>query len=184
MIDRIEDIRAHFKTYAHLSEAGRFAIRDLLAEIDRLKGRADAHTKEGAEKMIFAAGTGRLATNQAMALVRVDELTETIAAAISDASKGPYSATVKSLQEMNDNQVRIIEGKGAEIERLKVRISSLAAPIALYLTCPGCGARHVDEGEFATKPHHTHACQACGLTWRPAVVNTVGVKFLPGFKSA
>lgn len=42
--------------------------------------------------------------------------------------------------------------------------------------------RHIDVGEFATKPHHTHACQHCGMTWRPAVVDTVGVRFLPGFK--
>ncbi len=58
-----------------------------------------------------------------------------------------------------------------------------AAPIPMYLTCPRCSARHVDEGEFATKPHHTHSCQSCGLTWRPAVCATVGVEFLPGFKN-
>ncbi len=56
-------------------------------------------------------------------------------------------------------------------------------PIPMFLTCPKCNARHIDEGEFATKSHHTHSCQECGLTWRPAVVPTVGVLFLPGFKS-
>ncbi len=56
------------------------------------------------------------------------------------------------------------------------------APIAMLLWCPLCGARHVDVGEFATKLHHTHACQKCGLAWRPALVPTVGVAFLPGFK--
>ena len=35
----------------------------------------------------------------------------------------------------------------------------------------------------ATKPHHTHACQHCGHVWRPAIVNTVGVMFLQGFKN-
>lgn len=59
-----------------------------------------------------------------------------------------------------------------------------AGPIPLRLTCPQCGALHVDRGEFATKPHHTHACQECGMVWRPAVVETVGVQFLPGFKDA
>lgn len=58
-----------------------------------------------------------------------------------------------------------------------------AAPIPMLLHCPECRARHVDEGEFATKIHHTHSCQSCGLTWRPAVVPTVGVRFLPGFKN-
>jgi hypothetical protein len=58
-----------------------------------------------------------------------------------------------------------------------------ATPIPMRLVCEGCGELHIDEGEFATKPHHTHACQHCGLTWRPAVVATVGVQFLPGFKN-
>lgn len=53
----------------------------------------------------------------------------------------------------------------------------------MRLPCEGCGELHIDEGEFATKPHHTHSCQHCGLTWRPCVLNTVGVRFLPGFKS-
>lgn len=56
-------------------------------------------------------------------------------------------------------------------------------PIPMRLPCPGCGVLHLDEGEFATKAHHTHACQECGMVWRPAVVPTVGVRFLPGFKN-
>lgn len=59
-----------------------------------------------------------------------------------------------------------------------------AEPIPMLLWCPQCGERHVDRGEFATKIHHTHACQDCGMTWRPAVVATTGVLFLPGFKDA
>lgn len=58
-----------------------------------------------------------------------------------------------------------------------------ALPIPMRLRCPGCGELHIDVGEFATKPHHTHACQDCGEVWRPAVVCTVGVQFLPGFKN-
>ena len=60
---------------------------------------------------------------------------------------------------------------------------AMLMPIALRLNCPACGELHIDEGELATKPHHTHSCQKCGLTWRPAVVHTVGVRFLPGFKN-
>lgn len=57
-------------------------------------------------------------------------------------------------------------------------------PRPMLLTCPGkgCGERHVDEGKFVTKPHHTHACQHCGHVWRPAAFCTVGVRFLPGYK--
>lgn len=67
-------------------------------------------------------------------------------------------------------------------------------PVPMRLPCPGtvpdghgglrmCGVLHIDEGRFATHPHHTHSCQTCGMTWRPAVVATVGVQFLPGFKN-
>lgn len=56
-------------------------------------------------------------------------------------------------------------------------------PIPMRLPCPECKALHVDEGAFAKKLHHTHACQNCGNVWRPAVVDTVGVRFLPGFKN-
>lgn len=57
-------------------------------------------------------------------------------------------------------------------------------PIPMLLWCPSCGARHIDKGEFETKPHHTHACQSCGMCWRPAIQPTCGVQFLPGFKDA
>jgi hypothetical protein len=60
----------------------------------------------------------------------------------------------------------------------------LEAPIPMRLPCPACHELPVDEGEFAQKPHHTHACQACGNVWRPAIVPTVGVRFLPGFKGS
>lgn len=60
---------------------------------------------------------------------------------------------------------------------------SASAPIPMRLVCEGCGKLHIDEPPFDTKPHHTHSCQHCGITWRPAVVNTVGVQFLPGFRN-
>lgn len=56
-------------------------------------------------------------------------------------------------------------------------------PIPMLLWCPACGERHIDAGEFAIKPHHTHACQECGMVWRPALVPTCGVAFLPGYKN-
>jgi len=75
----------------------------------------------------------------------------------------------------------------AEISHLKARVAELEAGIRqqteMLLWCPQCGERHIDEGEFATKVHHTHACQHCGHVWRPAVAPTVGVRFLPGFKN-
>ena len=55
-------------------------------------------------------------------------------------------------------------------------------PVKMLMWCPECGVRHIDDGKFKTKPHHTHACQNCGHCWRPAVIDTIGVQFLPGFK--
>jgi predicted RNA-binding Zn-ribbon protein involved in translation (DUF1610 family) len=81
------------------------------------------------------------------------------------------------LLEMNMRQ-------SAEHELKVLKASAVVPPIPMRLTCPDCGELHIDEGEFATKLHHTHSCQNCGLTWRPAVVATVGVRFLPGFKNS
>lgn len=52
----------------------------------------------------------------------------------------------------------------------------------MILYCPKCCKRHIDRGDFATKPHKEHACQGCGHVWKPARVATVGVEFLPGYK--
>lgn len=56
-------------------------------------------------------------------------------------------------------------------------------PVPMLLWCPVCHKRHIDVGDFAKKPHHSHACQHCGMVWRPALVPTVGVQYLPGFKN-
>lgn len=57
-----------------------------------------------------------------------------------------------------------------------------SGPIPMRLHCPVCHALHVDEGPLAIIAHRTHACQSCGNLWAPAVVPTVGVRFLPGCK--
>lgn len=57
------------------------------------------------------------------------------------------------------------------------------AAVPMLLWCPVCHERHIDEGEFATKPHRDHSCQHCGLTWRPAKICTIGVRFLPGYEN-
>jgi hypothetical protein len=54
--------------------------------------------------------------------------------------------------------------------------------IPMLLSCPCCGVRHIDKGVFAMRIHKSHACQSCGMVWRPAIEPTVGVQFLPGFK--
>lgn len=63
-----------------------------------------------------------------------------------------------------------------------VELEEMKKPVPMLLHCPICTARHIDAGLFAIQSHHTHACQSCGHVWRPAVIPTVGVRFLPGFK--
>lgn len=83
---------------------------------------------------------------------------------------------MKRAEAMDNLRLRADTAIGAAI------YNALEAPLRLIMTCPQCCARHIDAGEFATKPHHTHACQNCGLVWRPAIEPTVGVQFLEGFK--
>jgi len=72
--------------------------------------------------------------------------------------------------------------KGPKLVAWLKDLQERRVPIPMILFCPMCHTRHVDKGDFATRPHHTHACQNCGLTWRPAINTTVGVQHLPGFK--
>lgn len=71
----------------------------------------------------------------------------------------------------------------SQVEGMASPQISAALQIPLILHCPECRARHIDADGWETKPHHTHACQSCGFVWRPGVVNTVGVQFLPGYKN-
>lgn len=83
--------------------------------------------------------------------------------------------------EASDKEVLQLITEFARAE-LKGMPDPIPAPIQMLLWCPECHERHIDRGDFAHKPHHTHACQNCGMTWRPAIVATTGVLFLPGFK--
>lgn len=111
-------------------------------------------------------------------LERARQALDKVKAALGDRllAKGPLS------EEYAHGIMRDIDNAlGGE---LPIHPTQPIAPVPMLLWCPECGARHVDVGTFATKPHHTHACQECGMVWRPAIVATVGVRFLPGFKDA
>lgn len=40
------------------------------------------------------------------------------------------------------------------------------AQYRVVMYCLQCGTLHVDRGEWATRPHHKHLCEACGFVWR------------------
>lgn len=67
-----------------------------------------------------------------------------------------------------------------EVQCLK---RDLAKPIDMILFCPSCHERHIDEGDFATRVHKTHACQHCGFAWKPSKTPTRGVRFLERYKN-
>jgi hypothetical protein len=58
---------------------------------------------------------------------------------------------------------------------------SQAEVIPVVLHCPVCKKQHIDEGEWATRPHRTHACvddaagKGCGVAFTPSGHRTVGV---------
>lgn len=67
---------------------------------------------------------------------------------------------------------------GCEVQPLYAHPADPAAPDGpqpVHLFCPVCAAPHLDEGEWATRPHKTHQCQGCGHEWRPFPFATVGV---------
>jgi predicted RNA-binding Zn-ribbon protein involved in translation (DUF1610 family) len=94
-----------------------------------------------------------------------------------------YAEAEKAFTEAEDEALDIAIRTYLSALPAAERLAMSEGPIPMLLWCPECGARHIDEGEFATKVHHTHACQSCGMVWRPAVVPTCGVNFLPGFKN-
>ncbi len=85
--------------------------------------------------------------------------------------------SLKGRNEQLEHEIRTVMEENRKLQ------NRLVAPIPMTLWCPACKVRHIDEGQYATVPHRTHACQGCGLVWRPALVATVGVRFLPGFKN-
>ena len=47
-------------------------------------------------------------------------------------------------------------------------------PVPMKLYCPKCYTQHLDEGEWKTRLHKTHQCQACKHKWRDYEIATVG----------
>lgn len=107
-----------------------------------------------------------------------DAVVDAVYAGVGRGTVLPVGARTDEMMEI----AKEIVGRMTEVHPSSLR-TALIDPIPMRISCPECRVLHIDEGEFATKPHHTHSCQNCGLTWRPAVVHTVGVRFLPGFKN-
>lgn len=48
---------------------------------------------------------------------------------------------------------------------IRERLTRPIGPGKSRFYCPACNEQHIDEGEWATRPHHTHLCLACGKTF-------------------
>lgn len=86
--------------------------------------------------------------------------------------------TLQATLQPYERQVEALKRRNVELQMELNRVAD--GPIPMLLWCPQCLERHIDKA-LADSPHHTHACQHCGHVWRPAIVRTVGVQFLPGF---
>lgn len=69
--------------------------------------------------------------------------------------------------------------KIAELTALLEKQGMPSMPIPMIILCVSCGQQHIDEEEWATRPHKTHLCKFCGTCWRVAAVATVGVAHKP-----
>jgi len=73
------------------------------------------------------------------------------------------------------------QGRGKvefELSMISVQLRSvlrIVKPKRLKLTCPKCHHPHVDAGEWATRLHRKHLCEACDHVWQPSGEWTVGV---------
>lgn len=62
----------------------------------------------------------------------------------------------------------------AEARRRRIAGGLLPTPVRVSLKCPQCSVKHLDVGEWETRPHKTHRCLACGNEWRHASFPTCG----------
>lgn len=171
---RIADLewdREHLRTALH--EVRQFAL-DHLRDVSPAWRASLAHIAD--EALNGDAGHPSVCATCAAFAVQDDT-----SAALPPASAGSAADLV---HDREAELVRKLNAQTFRADQLAHEVKVLTeAPIPMLLTCPACNARHVDEGDFATKVHHTHACQFCGMCWRPAVRPTCGVRFLPGFKN-
>lgn len=187
-------INAHDPGLAHENkQPTTFAVRRIRSERDQWYERA-----KGAESKAREAWAN--AAEWKWRKEETDAECETLCTAIEEATAGlirdPMATRAELVGALREAWLTADRERGferearqrveAERDRLIERVAKVAEfehPIPLRIHCPDCGELHVDEGEQATTPHRTHACQFCGHLWAPAVVATVGVRFLPGCKN-
>jgi hypothetical protein len=153
---------------------------DLMQLEDEVRSALEAKVRELELKLRAYLNAKEALENERDALQeRVDELGSAFSEGGSSVADKQEIERLRAELALTRTQVDKYEMDGLrDADAYSKQVSKLLAPIPMRMPCERCGRLHVDEGEFATKPHHTHECQHCGLTWRPALRNTVGVLFL------
>ena len=90
-------------------------------------------------------------------------------ARMKDAAVDKVARLEKSLRSSWDHADEITAERNTLVKELDRHRRAVAEGLPReLLLCPKCGARHIDGAngaEFATRPHHTHLCAACGHEW-------------------
>lgn len=88
--------------------------------------------------------------------------------------------TINGVHHFTQAEIEAREALVVELLTAEVLMWFPALPLPMVLTCPRCRTQHVDKPEpeinWANPPHRSHKCGTCGLVWRPADVETVGVE--------
>ncbi len=103
---------------------------------------------------------------------------ETMAAIYLCDDIGPAAATVRADLRALFNTCEVSVVNLAALVKMLAPFVVADTPVPMLLTCTMCHAQHIDEGEWTTRLHRTHLCHACGHTWRPTLMHTVGVREL------
>jgi predicted RNase H-like nuclease (RuvC/YqgF family) len=106
-----------------------------------------------------------------------------------------YKAKARHDDLEGDKLAASLAAERAKVAALEEDLGRAREAESMVLYCPA-GHQHIDEGEWATKPHKTHRCtfgpmypdcgcyhrdrceHKCGLEWRPVNFPTVGVAAL------
>lgn len=174
------------------------ALQGVFAAADQIQpGNTEAfrelkRTAANCSRALWEHRPTQLETDEAKALWQLLDDIDTLSDQIKPASHGGFAIFYERVLDIAKKRHLYLKSDGYKLEWPPQPISAEQPnPIPMILHCPMCHTRHIDEGEFATRAHHTHACQGylphdsrrrrCGNVWRPALVPTVGVEALPGF---
>jgi hypothetical protein len=179
-IDQIREERiADLEHSLYLSEACADGMQDVAREFERERDQARA---DCIELDVLA---GLLQRELAERDTRIAELESDVNSVQVESSRerDARNATIARLREALEIASRWVgDSAPDDVAIIRAALAEQPSPPPVpieRLECPKCQLWHVDEGEWATKPHKTHRCAGCGHEWRPFDYASVGVAEQP-----